>query len=77
MLNGFQGAVEVSGKTYNNIMTPQGAVLADKDIADVLSYVRSSWGNEAPEVTAKDVAEIRAATAAHPGPWTWAELSKL
>jgi mono/diheme cytochrome c family protein len=77
VLNGFQGPVEVSGKTYNNIMTPQGALLSDRDIADVLSYVRSSWGNDAPEVAAKDVAAIRAAIASHPGPWTWEELSKL
>ena len=77
VLNGFQGPVEVSGKTYNNVMTPQGPVLSDKDIADVLSYVRSSWGNDASAISTKDVASIRSAIASHPGPWTWDELSKL
>ncbi|WP_322032165.1 cytochrome c [Paraburkholderia sp. J76] len=40
--------------------------LTDRDIADVLSFVRSSWGNHAPAVTAADVAKAR--QAAHAGP---------
>lgn len=35
-------------------MPPFGHVLDDKEIADVLSYVRSAWGNDAPAVTARD-----------------------
>ena len=33
--------------------------LKDQEIADVLTYVRNSWGNAAPEVSAGDVATVR------------------
>jgi mono/diheme cytochrome c family protein len=35
--------------------------LADADLAAVLTYVRSSWGNKAGPVTAADIAKIRKA----------------
>ncbi len=35
--------------------------LNDKEVADVLTYMRQSWGNVASEVTAGDVAKVRAA----------------
>lgn len=37
-------------------------LLDDQQIANVLTYIRASWGNAAPTVTAEQVAEIRAAT---------------
>jgi len=33
--------------------------LNDQQVADVLTYVRNSWGNRAPPVSANDVAEVR------------------
>ena len=36
--------------------------LNDRDVADVLSFVRSSWGNQAPPVNASEVARLRKAT---------------
>jgi alcohol dehydrogenase (quinone), cytochrome c subunit len=42
--------------------------LTDRDIADVLTFVRSSWGNHAPAVTAADVARMRRATRTAPPP---------
>jgi mono/diheme cytochrome c family protein len=33
--------------------------LSDQDVAAVLTYVRNSWGNAAPAVSAKDVASLR------------------
>lgn len=59
LINGQQGEIEVNGKKYNGAMPPTG--LDDKDIADVLNYVRNSWGNKDPKlVTAEQVAKIRA-----------------
>lgn len=37
-------------------------LLSDQEIADVLTFIRSSWGNKASTVSASQVAEIRAAT---------------
>ena len=45
-----------------------GAALSDADLAAVLTYIRTSWGNKAGEVTADDVKTIRAALGGHPQP---------
>jgi mono/diheme cytochrome c family protein len=37
--------------------------LNDQQVADVLSFVRGSWGNQAPAVAASDVEHLRKATA--------------
>ena len=42
--------------------------LTDRDIADVLTFVRSSWGNRAPEVTADQVGKLRSGVRAKPQP---------
>ncbi|HRE84468.1 MAG TPA: copper-binding protein [Opitutaceae bacterium] len=74
VLHGLQGPITVGGVTYNSMMPPQAAMLPDNDIADVLTYVRHTWGGPAAPVEAKDVAQERAK-----GPrttmWTWAELN--
>lgn len=61
VLNGMTGALEVNGQQYHGTMPPMGH-LKDEEIADVLSYVRSSWGNAGPRVTAAEVASVRAKT---------------
>ncbi len=42
--------------------------LTDQDVADVLTFVRSSWGNKAPAVTAAQVAKVRKDVGAAPQP---------
>ena len=54
-----------------------GTLLRDEQIADVLTYVRSEWGNKAPPVSPDKVRQIRAAVAEHTGPWTPEELLKI
>lgn len=73
VLAGLQGPIEVSGKTYNSVMPPQAAMLKDQEIADVLSYVRSSWGHSAAPVAVADVATLRAEN--RTTFWTWTELN--
>lgn len=58
VLNGLTGPVEVNGQRYNGVMPPMGH-LKDDEIADILSYVRQSWGNEGEAVSAADVAAQR------------------
>jgi mono/diheme cytochrome c family protein len=57
------------------MMPPWGPTMKDADIAAVLTYVRSMWGNKGTPVTAASVAKIRAATASRTTPWTAAELA--
>jgi nitrite reductase (NO-forming) len=61
VLNGRSGPLEVNGQQYDGTMPPMGH-LKDEDIADVLTYIRSSWGNAGDPVTAADVAAVRAKT---------------
>ena len=50
---GLQGSVTVNGETFNGVMPAW--TLSDEDVAAVLSYVYSSWGNSGKEVSPKDV----------------------
>ena len=59
VLNGFNEDVQINGKTYSNNMTPH-ADLSDQQIADVLTYVRNSFGNKASMVTSDEVKKVRA-----------------
>lgn len=42
--------------------------MTDKEVADVVSFVRSSWGNKGAAVTASDVAKVRNEIGAAPQP---------
>ena len=72
-LHGLQGPITVAGRTYNNVMPPWKS-LSDDDMAAVLTYVRSNFGNSADAVTAAEVARERAATASRTTMWTAREL---
>lgn len=50
VLKGLNQPIEVQGQTYNNVM-PSFAQLTDEQIADVLTYVRNSFGNKASAVS--------------------------
>ena len=52
---GLTGKIDVNGKSYNGVMPPWGTQLSAADIAAVLTYVRSSWGNKAGAVTEAQV----------------------
>ncbi len=76
VLHGLNGPLKVGDKEYNNVMAPLGS-LKDDQIANVISYVRASFGNNAPEVTPEAVAKVRAETAGRNTFWTAAELEKI
>jgi len=76
VLNGLKDPIKVKGNDFNNVMTPFGELLKDEQIANVLSYVRSEWGNTSPEVQPETVAKVRADTAGRKVQWTVAELLK-
>jgi mono/diheme cytochrome c family protein len=73
VLRGLSGPVTVHGGQYNGQMPPWQQ-LSDAELAAVLSYVRTSFGNSAGAISAADVAAERAASAGHAGPWTAGEL---
>jgi len=77
ILHGITGPIEVAGETYNGMMPPWGGTMKDADIAAVITYVRSAWGNKAAPITAAKVASIRAANSSRTTPWTAAELAAV
>lgn len=77
VLHGMQGPMTVKGQKYNSVMAPWGTTFNDDQVAAVVTYIRSQWGNKAPAVTKADVARVRAATKARKAAFTEAELKKL
>ena len=58
VLHGMEGPIEVNGQQFNNVMAKLD-YLGDKEIADVLTYVRSNFGNNADAVTPAEVNAVR------------------
>jgi nitrite reductase (NO-forming) len=61
VLNGLSGALSVNGQSFNSVMPPMSQ-LNDDEIANILTYVYSEWGNNGSQVTAAEVAAVRSAT---------------
>ncbi len=60
VMHGLSGAITVNGQSYNGVMP--SLQLTDGDIAAVLSYVRTNFGNRASDVIAlRDVRRVRSA----------------
>lgn len=59
VLNGLNEEIEINGDKY---VTPMVGLphLKDDEIAAILTYVRSSFGNDASAVSAEEVAAVRA-----------------
>jgi mono/diheme cytochrome c family protein len=76
LLHGMQGAVQVKGVTYNNAMPPWKQ-LKDDQIAAVLTYIRSEWGNAAAPISPEYVKSMRDKTTARTEPWSQKELKAM
>jgi cytochrome c oxidase cbb3-type subunit 2 len=59
VLDGMQGG-RAGGVVYAAVMPAFAGTLSDADIADIIDYERSSWGNHGKPVTAAQVAAERA-----------------
>jgi mono/diheme cytochrome c family protein len=78
LLHGLAGQVSVRGATYSaSVMPAWDTALTDEKIADVMTYMRASWGNTQNAATPEEVSAARAKFASHSGPWSEAELLKI
>ncbi|MEA3209309.1 MAG: hypothetical protein QOE70_2366 [Chthoniobacter sp.] len=80
-LKGLWGPLEVSGQKFDPSkgvppMTGFGPLLNDKELAGVLTYVRNSWGNQAPAVKPETVARLREKTKDRPNFYLVEEILK-
>lgn len=76
LLLGLQGPIVVKGGNYNNAM-PAWKQLKDEQIAAVLTYIRSEWGNAAPPISADYVKKIRESVSSRSEPWSMNELKAI
>lgn len=78
LLHGMTGPIEVKGSTYQGAMPAFGEQMNDAEIAAVLSFIRSEWGNSSPAVDAAAVEAARKGSAGRSEPWNGiAELQKF
>ena len=73
LLKGLMGPIEVRGQKFNNVMPPH-VDLSDRDIADVLTYTRQRWSNDAAAVTADQAKAVRISVKDRSALWTAGEL---
>jgi uncharacterized protein len=73
VLHGIQGPIEVNGQKFENIM-PAHVDLNDTEIADVLTYIRQNWSNDATPIEPAAVGQTRAKYSTRKEPWTADEL---
>lgn len=59
ILKGLNEKIEIAGESYQNVMASH-SFLTDEQIANVLSYIRNSFGNEASDISEEEVAALRA-----------------
>lgn len=76
VLHGLIGPVDIPGKPPVNAFMPPAVGLPDQDIADLLTYVRHAWSNDAPAISPEETAQIRSASRNRSTPWTLKELSE-
>lgn len=58
LLNGMNESIEINGKFYSNRM-PSFSYLSDNEIADVLSFIRNSFGNKGGFIEATEIEKAR------------------
>lgn len=55
---GLNGAIKVGTASYTGMMPAWKGNLTPQQIADVITYIRNSWGNKGSAVTAADIAAV-------------------
>jgi len=74
VLHGFRGPIERNGTQINGQMAAWKDQLSDQEIADVLTYVRSAFGNSGAAITPDEVKTVREGTASQLTAFTEADL---
>jgi len=78
---GIAGPITVNGNLYNNNMPAWGdgapVPLKDEQIAAILTYIRSEWGNAADAIQVADVSAKRKEITSRTSPWSEKELLAL
>lgn len=68
LLHGINGEIAVKGTPYKGAM-PAWKAMSDEELAAVMSYIRTDWGNQAAPIRAEVVKAQREATKARTEPF--------
>ena len=79
ILKGLKGEILVNGETYGtNAAVNMAAVpITDREIANVTTYVRQAWGNNAPEILESEVSTFRNESKDQIDQWTGDQLIEM
>ena len=79
ILKGLKGEIVVKGETYGTSAAVNMAAVAisDREIANVVTYVRQAWGNNAEEIFEDEVASIRSESAEQQDQWTGDQIISM
>ena len=79
ILKGLKGEIIVKGETYGTSAAVNMAAvpISDREIANVTTYVRQAWGNEAPEILESEVRAFRDASKDQIDQWTGDQLVEM
>ncbi|RKR12192.1 cytochrome c [Maribacter vaceletii] len=58
IIEGATGEMKVNGQSYYGSMVGYN-MLTDRQVADVLNYIRNSWGNKGDIVESEEVSKVR------------------
>ncbi len=78
LLRGLSGPVTVNGKKFTSPLTMPGLGenhdVSDQNLADIATFIRNAWSNQASTVTAKDIDKVRQLTEQQSIPYTETQL---
>lgn len=81
LLHGFSGPITVNGKAFTSPMTMPGLAqnpdMTDDNLADIASYIRHAWDNNAEPVAAKTVEAVRQKTKTKATPYTQETIKQI
>ena len=77
MLKGLKGEIEVKGETYGQALNMVPLPLKDREIANITTYVRQAWGNQASEISDDEVSDFRAKSTNQVNQWTGEQLRSM
>jgi mono/diheme cytochrome c family protein len=78
LLKGAEGPMTVKGQQYGSaVMQPWEKTLTDAKIADVLTYIRQEWGNQAGPVAPEGISALRKEIAGHAGSYREPDLKAV
>lgn len=77
VLRGVEGPIDIKGDRYNSIMPPWSQRFDDQELAALLTYIRSNFGNQSSAVSPKTVAMARDKSAGRVRSWRVEELTAM